>query len=193
MTSQEFRNLFTMLLAAWTTQRQKMSNDDVRGMAAIYTAGLADLDAGIVRDAVQRLVRTSVYMPTVAEIRQAAGVVIHGQQDTGVDQWGSVVRAIREQGMYKQPGADFKFNDPITDRVVRALNWRELCASDHAAAVADRARFIDAYNQIAKLERTEAQANDGAVSNVLPIRRSERTESLGSLVQNLLPDSNSPA
>lgn len=168
MTPQESRQVFRLIMAAWTTQRQKLSSEDIETMAAIYTAGLADIDVSLVKAAVQRLVRTSQWLPTIAEIRDACGVVVHGMQKTGGEAWGSVVRAMSEQGGHRTPGQDFVFTDQLTARVVKALGWGELCRSDNRTA--DRARFIETYEQIAKNERTEAKAQDGAVSKVLPLR-----------------------
>ncbi len=165
MTPHESRDLLRLIFAAWTTQRQRMNAEDVRAIDAAYAAGLADISHEIAKAAVGRLVMTSKWIPTVAEIRQAAGVIIHGNQATGAEAWGEVVQMIRSKGSHRTPGIDFQFADPITIRVVAALNWLELCQSENV--IADRARFIDCYEQIADNERTNAQASPGATSPML--------------------------
>ena len=151
-----------VIFAAWPSQRQRMSTDDVHGMFAVYSVGLGDLEVAKVKAAVTRLARTSEWLPTIAAIRAAVGVVEHGEQSTGTEAWETVLSAIRRYGSHRTPGIDFSFGDPITARVVKALHWGELCASDNA--IADRARFVDAYADIAKTERREAQAAPGATN-----------------------------
>jgi hypothetical protein len=185
MTPEQTRDVFKMILAGWSTQRQKMSEDDIRGMAAIYTAGLADLEYDVVKQAIQRVVRTEKWLPTIASIREAAGVIVHGTQTTGGEAWGAVVRALRERGSHRTPGVDFFFKDPITARVVSALGWSELCRGSGAAHAADRARFIDTYDQIAQNERTNAHASDGVASKALGGRH-DGPETLASAQQRVL-------
>lgn len=56
--------------------------------------------------------------------------------------WGEVVRQISRVGRDGQP----QFSHPLIERAVKALDWRELCNSENQ--VADRARFIQAYEQM---------------------------------------------
>jgi hypothetical protein len=149
-------------LASYPTQRQRMTREDIAGMMVAYTAGLQDLEFELVRSALDRVVRSSQWLPTIAELRSAAGVLVHGVQKTGAEAWGSVLRAVGEKGSHRTPGVDFTFNDPITRRVVTALGWVNLCKSEDLTP--DRARFIDAYEQIAKNERVEAKASPGLAS-----------------------------
>ena len=159
MTNEQMQGLFRIILAGWASQRQRLTSDDVGEMAKIYAAGLMDLDFDVAKAAVIRIVHTSKFLPTVAEIREAVGIHAYGPRRSGGEAWGSVLKAIREEGQQKIPGVDFVFNDPITARVVRSFGWLDLCASDNA--IADRARFIEAYETIAKTERIEAQAAPG--------------------------------
>lgn len=159
MTADQMQGLFKIILAGWTSQRQRIAAGDIGEMAKIYAAGLMDLDFEAAKSAVIRIVHTAKFLPTVAEIREAAGIREYGPRRSGGEAWGSVIRAIRERGRHKTPGVDFAFNDPITARIVKAFGWFDLCASDNA--VADRARFIDAYEAVERTERTEAQAAFG--------------------------------
>lgn len=186
MKTSEIEKVLTLILASWSTQRQRMNDDDIRAFTASYAAGLADLDHDLVKGAVGRLVRTSKFLPTVAEIREAAGVLAHGTRTTGAQAWGAVVRALKSCGSHRTPGVDFHFQDPITRELVSSFGWSELCASGTIGHAADRARFIEAYDQIAKSDRVEAQASDGGIS--LPSHRSERTVQAGDAVAALLGD-----
>jgi hypothetical protein len=184
MTREEVREVFQLVLAGWPTQRQRLLDADLRAMTAMYTLGLIDLEYKLVQQALGRLVRTSEWMPTVAAIRDAVGVVAHGRKPTGAEAWGEVVAAMKRYGSHRTPGNEFTFNDPIVARVVRMFGWRDLCASDNAHA--DRARFIDAYDRISMQERVEAQASPGGVSHVLPLR--DRSVPIGDAANYVLDE-----
>jgi hypothetical protein len=169
MTETEALAVLKLLGAAYPTQRQRMTNDDVRGMAAAYMAGLLDLDRDRVRAAVDRLVKSSQWIPTIAEIRAAAVDVAHGTRAPGGEAWGRCLALIRRYGSHRWPAVDFEIDDPVLLATIRALGWLDLCASDNAAA--DRARFIELYDQLAKGERKEAAIAPGATSRALPQAR----------------------
>jgi hypothetical protein len=162
MTLEQAAGVVHFLLAGYPGHRARMSPGDVRGMVAFYAAAIADLDEDAVRAAITRLARTAEFIPTCAAIRAAVVVTRHGGRKTGAEAWGAVHRAMREEGWHSVPGVDFAFADAITARVVRSLGWADVCASkmlDHV-----RARFIEAYDEIALQERREAQVADGARS-----------------------------
>lgn len=168
MTTQQVQQIFRAVLSGWPTQRQKMTSDDIRGMAALYTAGLIDLDYAVADAAIARCVRTEEWMPTVAKIRAACVIVTHGERATGAEAWGEVVAMMRKHGWNHAPGIDFQFKDVITDRIVRAFGWSDLCHAEGAAHTADRARFIEAYDQMVESERTTAAATPGIAQPSLP-------------------------
>lgn len=114
----------------------------------VYEQMLLDLDVQLAMRAVQVLVCTSRFVPTIAEIRAAAADVAVGERRTGVDAWGDVVAAIRRVGSYGVP----EFSDPLTARAVRALGWRNLCLGDSSEA-SDRARFCEVYEGFSQSER----------------------------------------
>jgi hypothetical protein len=182
----EVREVLKLIGAAYPTQRQRMSNDDVRAMAAVYTAGLLDLDFGRVRAAVDRLVKSSKWIPTIAEIREAAVDVAHGTRVPGGEAWGKCLAMIRRYGSHRHPGADFPVDDPILLATISSFSWRDLCHGDNAAA--DRARFIELYDQLAKGERKEAAIAPNATSKALPSpHRTEEPRAMRELVHGLLP------
>lgn len=110
--------------------------------AAVYALALADVDFDGAKAAVMRLIQTSRWLPTIAEIREEvakARVSLPGAEEA----WGVVRRAISRYGSYRSPSFDC---DEI-DAAVDAIGWRELCLSeDHTAS---RARFCAAFTTIA--------------------------------------------
>lgn len=154
MTSTETKKLVAILIASFPAA--KVSLDTV----TVYERMLADLDYPAASAAVERLLATSKFLPTVAEIREAALTLYAGETRPGGEAWGDVLKAIRKYGYVRAPGIDFHFDDPIIADCVRALNWTELCNSENQAA--DRARFIELYDKLA------ASARRSQLSESLP-------------------------
>jgi hypothetical protein len=149
VTDAETAKLVAILLAAYPHARVHPQT------SAAYERMLRDLSSPVAAAAVQRLIATSKYLPTIAEIREVAASLTVGEVAAGGEAWGQVLRAIRRYGAYRQPGEDFAL-DPLALRCVRALGWTDLCTSENA--VADRARFIELYDRLAATERREQVA-----------------------------------
>lgn len=152
MTKLEVAKLVGVLMASFPNGKVAAET------SAIYERMLADLDYPAANAAVERLLATSRFLPTVAEIREAALTLYAGELRPGGDAWGSVLTAIRKYGYVRVPGVDFQFDDPVTADAVRALNWTELCNSENVAA--DRARFIELYDKLAASAR-RSQLSEG--------------------------------
>jgi hypothetical protein len=80
------------ILAIMATAHDKAIPD---GLAEIWHAGLGDLDFGLARDAAMELIRTSPYLPKVAEIRERARLIRAERQ-----------RADRRRAQVEQRDAD---------------------------------------------------------------------------------------
>ena len=78
--------------------------------------------------------------------------------------------------------------------VVRALGWPELCGADQKGMIANRARFIEAYDGIARQGRKNAQASLGAVAPKLqlssrgPVRQLEERRGAPLALKDLIHD-----
>lgn len=141
MTEPQVAKLVAVLIATYPSA--KITADT----SAVYERMLADLDFPAANAAIERLLATSKWLPTIAEIREAALTLYRGETRPGGDAWGEVLRAISRYGYARTPGIDFAFSDPVVAECVRALTWRELCDSENQEA--DRARFIELYDRIA--------------------------------------------
>lgn len=151
MNEREAQRLITVLVTAFPSSTSRLSESQQAEFMGIYRRMLADLDYAAANAAVERLLATSRFMPTVAEVRETVFSLEQGEQRAGGEAWGTVLKAIRAEGVYRRPGIDFNFRDPVTLRVVSALSWEELCNSENITA--DRARFIELYDKLAIQER----------------------------------------
>jgi hypothetical protein len=130
-----------LLLGAYPNAKTSASTSQV------YETMLGDLEASAARAAVQRLIGLSKWMPTVAEIRAAAADLQHGALRSGADAWLDVMSAVRREGYCGEP----KFEDAIVTSLVERWGWRTICLE--GGLESDRARFIEAYDSLARQSR----------------------------------------
>jgi len=148
MTNSEVAKLVAMLLQAYPQAQFGPAS------SAMYERMLVQLDAAAALAAVEQIIRTSKFMPTISEIREAAALQMHGPKRLGAEAWADVNKAVRFVGSYNPPP---KFEDPIVGRCVAMMGWESLCRSTNDAA--DRARFIDLYEGIVDREWVETLAH----------------------------------
>lgn len=131
----------------------------------LYERLLVDLDFELASATVERLICTSKFCPTVAEIRDAAADLALGPSRSGVEAWGDVGMAIRRVGSYGTP----TFEDPLVAECVRIMGWRNLCLGE-APEHTDRARFCELY---ADLQRKQRVADVSVPGRLMPARTPE--------------------
>lgn len=145
-------------LAAYPSHTARLSDAQIRDMQEVWLEMLGDLPADLLAAAVRSHIERSQWLPSVAEIRQAAVKLMRQgspAQESAIDAWGSVKREVRRVGSYGAP----YFVNPITARVVQRMGWREICLSEDPEAVV-RAQFERYYN--AEMTRAEEQAGMSA-------------------------------
>jgi hypothetical protein len=120
---------------------------------AIYVELLADIDPELLRAATLDLISRSRFFPTVAEIREAARDLRDGPQLSGSEAWGLVIQAIRDLGYAHQAEAHERLGETIMQAVRDIGGWGALCYSENS--VADRARFIEAFDARAARRKRE--------------------------------------
>lgn len=150
MTQTEVSKLVAMLIAAFPNAKLNAST------ATAYEKMLVDLELAVGIAAIERITKSSRFMPTVAEIRSEAALVKHGPVRLGAEAWGDVQEAIRRIGSYAPAPT---FTDPLVADCVRMMGWKELCLEGNA--VSDRARFIDLYDGLAQRQRIATIAAQG--------------------------------
>lgn len=173
MTKKELERFFSIMSASW--DQRKLAADQVE----IWSMFLGDLDGGLAIKALSDLVTTQVFPPSIAEIRaRCAALQSPGIAKTGDAAWGEVLAAISEHGYVWK---NVRFDDPITDGVVRDLGWQNLCASENQ--VSDRSQFIAAYEKRKVEFKAEIQRSPGALPSANHLRLS------GEQTQHALPSS----
>lgn len=156
--SQSHRRALAMLVAAYDPTHWTPTNE------AAYLVAIDDLPADVVHLAIINLIRSPLrFMPRPGEIRQAVLRLVQPERPDPGEAWRTVLSEIARVGRYETP--DF---DPLTRRAVEAIGgWQALCNSTNT--IADRARFLDAYERLAQREETAvlvAPALDGIVAEL---------------------------
>lgn len=135
---------------------------------AMYVRLLADIPPDELQTVVDQAVATCRFLPTIAELRDMRHNLHHANRLTWADAWDTVQREIRRIGSYGLP----KFDDELTERAVKAMGWKTLCASENPAT--DRAQFRDMYQAMA--------ARDETAQKLLPQARELAERSTGGLI-----------
>lgn len=181
MTEAEAAKIVTVVLSAYPSQATRLSEDAAEPMISTYALLLADIDYEMANRAVCVLVQTEKFMPSVSEIRAACIEIERGPQRPGGDAWGDVI-ALRKFANLET----IKQVDPITLKICQQFGWIEYRTLWRGGAdieqwhvvsgeneAADRARFIDLYDQLNK------QAHRETVAPVLAAARTTRERELG--------------
>lgn len=112
-----------------------------------YVEMLRDIDPAILETAVRKLIQTSKFLPTIAEIRSAAATLeglACGTAELDADEaWGQVQRAIHSVGYYARP----EFDSEALMETVDSLGWQEICQTPVEDTPILRAQFRRAYEQ----------------------------------------------
>lgn len=167
MTQTEVSKLVAVLAAHYPTA--KLSRDNLMA----YERALADLDYQLAQSAVERIVRTSRFFPSIAEIREACTLKTTGPTRTGVEAYAELMLAVRRHGRTYGEEEAPKFKDPIIAKCLGIWgSWNSLCNSPTDDA-AGRARFVELYDSLAKSQRQDVVAGRAlsAQGNVVEINR----------------------
>lgn len=184
MTDIEAAEVVKLLFALYPTQRRSMSAKDAEMFTSVCMDAFADLEAGAARAAITRLAMTAKWLPTIAEIREAVGIVHHGDRRDGISAWGDVLELHGFRN--REALADF---DPLVIEVCQRFGWIEWRTLWRAGQdieqwhvvhgeneSADRARFVEAYDKAAMKQRKDAQVSPGGKNpNLLDRRHSHAT------------------
>ena len=148
MTRDEFSEIMGALVLAHPRQQVAPGTLDV------YYTVLRDLDVKALQAAVLHLLTESKWFPTIAELRAAAFELpeLVGEANDAYAAWDSVLQEIRRTGYSGVP--EFR-SELVKVTVDRIGGWRNLCMSTNT--VADRSRFVQAYDLLLKRERTQTR------------------------------------
>jgi len=168
--SNEITVIFGVLTTNYGYIMRDKTPEQLSGLLDIWKQTLGDLDGDLLRASALKIISTSKWFPSVAELRDAAlDIAEPEKRRTGIEAWGDVVKEIHRVGSYGAP----YFTDDLVAEVVKMLDWQTLCLSEEQTA--DRARFIAGYEAIVKRKRDNALLLPEVrrVSQLIGARRAE--------------------
>lgn len=122
----------------------------------LWYAQLRDIPNDVAELALHKWVATNKWPPTIAEIRETAANITHGDSLTWGEAWEKLKAAVRRYGMNRQQEAMESF-DPLTRRAVECFGYREFCLASTESEMADRAHFQRIFETLARRENTRQQ------------------------------------
>lgn len=150
MTKKEF-SIFAMALRTYFPKEKILPNEQAM---ELWFLQLQDIPYKALEVALNKWVATNKWSPSIADLREAvAGLCEEDVADWG-QAWESVLKAIRNFGMYRIEEALASLDD-LTRQAVKQIGFREICLSENIQT--DRANFRMIYEQLAQRKKTEMQ------------------------------------
>lgn len=185
--------LVMVLLAAFPAFRAN-TGATVEQMVRAYHRVLSDLDADLLNSVADHIMGTSTFFPSAGEIRRAAfhlaeiGLGIPSAQDA----WAEVSAMIRkgfwetDKGWWeaRPPNAE-DWSHPLVQKAVDAVGgWVALRTSENT--VADRARFLQAYDAYVTRHREQERMLPSVRQAVEQLGNGERVPQLSGQVEQVV-------
>lgn len=139
------------LLTVMAAMYPKFEVTDVK--VALWHDMIGDLPYELAQTALKKVMLTSHFPPTVAEVRKAAADIIQSgkeEMDAG-KAWGEVQKAISKWGYY-EPQKALDMLSPLTRQVAEQISWREICSCETPGVI--RGQFMKMYDSL-KIRKKE--------------------------------------
>lgn len=143
MDKKEFMVISTALIAAYPNSKIMGDIDSLE----FWYRMLQDIDYQVAENAAMEYISTSVYPPSIAEIRRLCVDRCNKPALSFDEAWGTVQKAIGKYGWDNPEGA-YAAMDEMTASVVKNLGWNQMCRGENPEA--NRANFRMAYEEKAK-------------------------------------------
>lgn len=145
---------FAMALKTYYPRENLLPNNQAM---ELWFSQLQDIPFEVAQAGLQKWVSLNKWSPTIADIREMASSISHGDMPDWGDAWEEVCRAISRYGSYR-PIEAMESLSPLAKRATQRIGFINLCMSENPSA--DRANFRMIYEQLAEREKKEAQLPD---------------------------------
>lgn len=146
MNKKEIINLLAIATANFPTMQER----DMKPTAILWEKSLSDIPYEIAEKAILKVLSTSRFFPTIAEIREASVQITQPRTLDAIEAWGLIVQAIRKYGLYRQ-GEALGSLPPDVAEMARRFTWRELCLNENPDTL--RAQFRMAWETQSKRDK----------------------------------------
>jgi hypothetical protein len=135
------------LLGIATANFPNLQQKEMKPTAVLWEKSLADIPYEIAEKAVIKVLSTSKFFPTLAEIREATAQITQPRTIDAIEAWGLILQAIRKYGYYSEGDAMRSLPEDVA-QMVKHFTWRELCLSENPETI--RAQFRMAWETKSK-------------------------------------------
>ena len=137
----------------------------------IYSYALMDMEVGLIYAAMMKILHTSTFFPSVAEIRSTAEKLLNFNSKntlpTAGEAWEEVQKQVRKVGPYSsQP---WEFSCPEVEKAARQFGLMELCRLQENEVNTARAQFMRIYDR--QQEKMKELREMKTVMQILPPER----------------------
>ena len=124
--------------------------DVKEGTFETYVTYLADVPPEFIRAAVDELIKTSKWLPTVAEIREQARALWMNskglEEETAEKAWIALLQMIRKHGFIGRPMRE-AFTSAAAYQAMRAVGWNTICMATNNELSFLHNQYVSAYNE----------------------------------------------
>ncbi len=166
MNRTEVINLLGMATANFPSMQEK----DMRPTATLWEQALSDIKYDVAQKALIKVLSTSKFFPTVAEIREAAMEITQPRYMDAMEAWDLIVQAIRKFGYIDEKGGLESLPEDVR-AMAKRFGWRELCLDENPDTL--RAQFRMAWEtqskrikEVQKLPREIREMLEGLSNNM---------------------------
>ena len=124
--------------------------DVKEGTFEVYAAYLSDIPPQYTRAAVDELVKTSRWIPTIAELRETARTI--WMQERGLEEetaehaWVLLLELMKKHG-FNEPKRD-AFSSDAAHTAMRSVGWRSICMATDAQLIQLHRAYVKAYDGV---------------------------------------------
>lgn len=151
MEKSEFARIAMALKTYYSKEEKLLPNNQAM---ELWFRQLQDIPYEVAEEAVNKWVTTNKWSPSIADIREMASSIVHGDIPDWGSGWNAVQMAIRRFGVYN-PQEAMESLDGVTRQCVERLGFRELCLSENPEM--DRANFRKLYEVLADKKKMQEQ------------------------------------
>lgn len=151
MDKREFAILAAAIKTYYSKEKDLLPND---AAMSLWYKQLQDIPFPVAEAALDKWAQTEKWSPSIAELREMATTVSHGEIAGWGEGWEKVLKAVRKYGMYNI-GPALASLDPMTRQAVEQVGFREICLSENISV--ERANFRMVYENLAERKKIEQQ------------------------------------
>ena len=140
MTKENFIKGMTLLSVAYN---KDFKEDEI----SIWYQMLGDNTEEEFSRAIQELIKTEDYLPSIAKITKAIAKQKTRAFPNAEDEWQDVIRAVKQFGLWNEKGA-LESLKPYTRKIVEHIGFKRICMATPEDQVWNKKEFTGEYNSL---------------------------------------------